>query len=144
MKREQIVAMEYGAAKNGAIIFFLPEIQSLLLEWKGDILIEEWIEILTRGIEEVRSRKVTKWIGDTSGLGATTEEHDRWVQEMWTPKVAEAGLKKLSIVLPNDIVGEMTMQEMIDNIKETATKTNVDLQSFYTTSFEEAVEWIKD
>jgi hypothetical protein len=143
MQKELITALEYGAAQNGAVIYLLPELNCILLEWKGDVLLEEWIDILTRGIEEIQTRKITNWIGDTTNLGATSDEHDKWVQDVWLPSVSEAGLKKLVVVLSNDILGEMTMMELMDNVKNKASDTDSNLQSIYTKDFNQAIEWIK-
>ena len=143
MEKQLITKFEYGAAKSGAAIFFLPELNCILLEWKGDVLLEEWIEILSRGIEEITVRKVTNWIGDTTNLGATGEEHNQWIQQVFSPRVFKAGLKKLVVVLPNDVLGEMAMQELMEDLKNTASNNDSNLQSTYTNSLTEAVEWIK-
>ena len=143
MNKQLIATFEYGVAKNGATISLLPDLNGIILEWKGDVLLEEWVEILTRGIEEINTNKVTNWIGDTSYLGATGEEHNQWVQQVWLPKVTEAGLKKLVVVLPNDILGEIAMQELMDDLKNTASNTDSSLQSLHTKDIAEALEWIK-
>ena len=143
MEKQLITTFAYGAAKNGAAISLLPDLNCILLEWKGDVLLEEWIEILSRGIDEVEARKVTNWIGDTSNLGATGEEHNQWIQAVFTPKLSKAGLKKLVVVLPNDVLGEMAMQEIMDGIKDSAVSSNSDMQSKYTKDINEAIDWIK-
>lgn len=143
MKKQLIATYEYGAAKNGATIFHLPELNCILLEWKGDVLLEEWIEILNRGAEEVASRKVTSWIGDTTNLGATGDEHNQWVQQDFTPRILKAGLRKLVIVLPNDVLGEMAMQELMEDLKNTAASNKSDMQSNFTKDINDAVEWVK-
>ena len=143
MEKQLIANFEYGVAKNGAAISLLPKLNCILLEWKGDVLLEEWIEILSRGIDEVETLKVTNWIGDTSNLGATGEEHNQWIQEVFTPRLAQAGLKKLAVVLPNDVLGEMAMQEIMDDLKNTAATTSSDLDSKYTKDINEAIDWVK-
>src|SRR5258706_15067042 len=143
MEKQLIANFEYGVAKNGAAISLLPKLNCILLEWKGDVLLEEWIEILSRGIDEVGTRKVTNWIGDTSNLGATGEEHNQWIQEVFTPKLSKAGLKRLAVVLPNDVLGEMAMQEIMDDLKNTAATTSSDLDSKYTKDINEAIDWVK-
>jgi hypothetical protein len=143
MEKQLIANFEYGVAKNGAAISLLPKLNCILLEWKGDVLLEEWIEILTRGIDEVAARKVTNWIGDTSNLGATGEEHNQWIQEVFTPKLSKAGLKKLAVVLPNDVLGEMAMQEIMDDLKNTAASNNSEMDSKYTKDINEAIDWVK-
>ena len=143
MEKQPIATYGYGAANNGATISLLPELNCILLEWKGDVLLDEWMEILSRGVEEISARKVTNWIGDTSNLGATGEEHNQWTQEFWLPKVTAAGLKKLAVVLPNDVLGEMAMQELMDSLKNSASNDNAALQSIYTKEMKEALEWIK-
>lgn len=142
MKKEQIAVMEYGAARNGATISLLPDLNTILLEWRGDVLIEEFIEILSRGLQEIEERKITNWIADASNAGATSDEHSQWVQEVWVPRAIQAGLKKLLTILPKDILGEMTVQEMTENIREVATQNNIDLEFYYTNSFEDAINWI--
>jgi hypothetical protein len=142
MEKKLIATFEYGAAKNGATISLLPELNCILLEWKGDVLLQEWIEILSRGIEEIISHKVTNWIGDTTNLGVTGDEHNQWIQEVFSPKVFNAGLKKLAVVLPNDVLGEMAMQELMEDLQSTATSSSASLQSIYTKDINEAVAWI--
>ena len=143
MEKQLIATYGYGAANNGATISRLPELNCILLEWKGDVLLEEWIEILMRGVEEVRLHNVTNWIGDTSNLGATGEEHNQWIQEFWLPKVTEAGIKKLVVVLPNDVLGEMAMQEIMEGVKNNSSENKTALQSTYTKDMKEAIDWIK-
>jgi hypothetical protein len=143
MKKEKLVNFEYGAAKNGAVISIIPEINTILLEWKGDVLLEEWIEILSRGLTEIENRKITSWIGDTSLLGAVSDEHNEWVQNFWVPKTLAAGLKKLVIILPKDALGEIVMQELIENVKETSSSTVGAFQSYYTNNLEEAYTLIQ-
>jgi hypothetical protein len=143
MERQIIKTFEYGAAKNGGTVWFLPEINTLLTEWKGDVLLEEWIEILSWQLEEIKIRKVSGAIGDTTNLGPTGEEHDRWVQETYLAKIVKAGLRKLAIVLPNDALGEMAMQELIDNMKNNKTDNNSALQINYVKDVGEAVQWMR-
>lgn len=143
MKKQLLANFEYGAAKNGAAIFLLPELNCILLEWKGDVLLEEWIEILTRGAEEVEAHKVSAWIGDTSNLGVTGDEHNRWVQEVFTPRLVKTGIKKLIVVLPNDVLGEMAMQELMEDLKNTTVSNNSDMQSKFTKDIKEALRWVK-
>ena len=143
MEKQLIKTFEFGVAKNGGTVWLLPEINTLLTEWKGDVLLEEWIEILSWQLEEIKTRKVSGAIGDTTNLGPTGEDHDRWVQETYLAKIVKAGLKKLAIVLPNDALGEMAMQELIDNMKNNKTANNSALQINYVKDIEEAVQWMK-
>ncbi len=142
MKKQLIANFEYGAAKNGATISLLPDLNCILLEWKGDVLLEEWIEILTRGAEEVEAHKVTSWIGDTSNLGVTGDEHNQWVQEVFTPRLVKTGIKKLIVVLPNDVLGEMAMQELMEDLKDTTASNNSDMQTKFTKDINEALNWV--
>jgi len=59
------------------------------------------------------------------------------------PKLSKAGLKRLAVVLPNDVLGEMAMQEIMDDLKNTAASNNSDMQSKYTKDISDAIEWIK-
>jgi hypothetical protein len=142
MTKEQIAAYEYGAAKNGAIISALPQANAILLEWKGDILLDEWITILTRGLLEIKERKISAWIADTSLLGTIADEHNSWVQETWIPQAIQNGVKKLVVMLPKSAIGEIAMQELMDNLEETTANTQADLQTFYTNNLEDAIAWI--
>jgi hypothetical protein len=139
MEKEQIAILEYGAAKNGAVISSLPSLDCLFVEWKGDILLEEGKEIMLRTKEEIVRCGFSKMISDTSELGAIPEELTQWSEEFWTPQVIEAGLKKSALKLPNNIAGEIMLQEIIDNLQE---KTQ-GLAYFYTNHLEEAFEWIE-
>ena len=143
MKIHLIKTFEYGAAKNGGKLWLLPEINCFLFEWKGEVLLEEWIEILSWQIQEIIERKVANVIGDTTSLGPIGEEYTQWAQDTYLVKIASAGLKKLAIVLPNDPLGKMSMQELIDNMKANYSEGNPLLQINYTNDVWEAMQWIR-
>ena len=138
MEKKELANFEYGVSKNGASIALVPSLNAILLTWKGDVLLEEWIEILSRGLKEIETHKITNWVADTAALGAISDEHNAWVQNVWLPKVMELGLKKLAIILSNDVLGEITMQELIESLKETTSTMNAGLQTSYARNLDEA------
>ena len=143
MERQLLRKFEYGAAKNGGSLWLLPEINCVLFDWKGDVLLEEWIEILMYQLGEIESHKIFGAIGDTTNMGPTGEEHDRWVQEVYQAKIVSTGLRRLAIVLPDDVLGEMAMQEMIENMKNRKSERDSELQIRYVNNVEEAILWMK-
>lgn len=142
MKREEIQRLEYGAAKNGAVFYLIESANCILLEWKGDVLYNELQMILQEGLRIVEERQLTGWIGNTVKLGILGEDSNEYIINQWMPSAAAIGLLKLAVVLPEDVFGEFTVTEIMDNISSELDKQAPSFQSTYFKSEEEAFEWI--
>lgn len=55
----------------------------------------------------------TKWLSDDRGNSAVKSEDLAWAKQNWEPKVLKAGWKHWALVLPEKVVGQLSMKQII-------------------------------
>ncbi|MCB9205855.1 MAG: hypothetical protein H6612_12430 [Ignavibacteriales bacterium] len=66
-----------------------------------------------------------KWLSDDRGNSALRQEDLEWAQQNWEPKIFKAGWKFWAIVLPEKVVGKMSMKGIIDRYKQMGVTVNI-------------------
>ena len=97
---------------------------------------EAFRELLMKGAEVLKANGATKWVSDDRKNGPLSGEDKAWADTRWQPLVIRSGWKTWAIVLPEKIVGQMTIRRII---RESAL-LNLEVKLF--TSPDEALSWI--
>jgi hypothetical protein len=133
--------MPIPAAKNTE--FYSMEmddkVDAILFRWKKFASGQEFREGMNSLLEYARSKNVSKFIADTSGIKAHREEDEEWLEKEWIPKATDAGLHYCAAVPPESTIAEMDMEGFI--------ATRLDDHDYVlkmTSSMEEAREWIAE
>jgi hypothetical protein len=121
------------------------------VEWDDDLgaAVLRWTEFTTgekfregclKQIDCLEDHGAHKMLTDTSSQETINEEDQAWTLEEWAPKADKAGLEYLAIVYPESIVGEMAVDQVLEQIndeEDTITRNIFD-------DVEEAREWLAE
>lgn len=118
-------------------IDFDNETEILSLTWLLNPTSEEIRSGLNTGSDFVKENGVKKWIGDTNLLGVIAEEDMEWINNEWFPSLLAAGIKKMAVILPDNVFGQMNVEDIMGTVD-----TSTGFESRYFDNVEEATSWI--
>lgn len=118
-------------------IVFNEEIQSAEMHWKTFTTPQELKDGLNKGLELVEEKNISNWIADVSSLGVVGEEEQKWSNENWFPRALKEGIKRMAVIVSDDIFNQMSVEEIMQNVPQ------MNFTSKYFSNVEEAREWIK-
>ncbi|MFD1874734.1 hypothetical protein [Hymenobacter bucti] len=81
------------------------------------------------------------WIADSRHMGAIPAEVQQWLHAVFNQRIAKAGLREMSVVVPETIFGKMAVQQYKQNIEQKP--TTYELQTRYYNSLESAKDGIR-
>lgn len=143
MKRQELFSLEYGVDKNGATGYLIEDLQALLIEWRGDILHHEFMEVLVQGFKQVIRHGLTNWIGDTTLMNTPVEETTQYVGTTFPKRAHDHGIKNFIVVLPADAMGAIFVQEALDSLKGVQQDMGSGITAYYSSNLLQALEWVK-
>ena len=94
-------------------------------------------DALNKGVEVFREYGAQKWLSDDRETTALSREDLEWGDRDWFPRVQKLGWKYWAIVLPEKIVGQLTLQRLADTYKSRGVNTKV------FSSPDEAKKWLE-
>ncbi len=95
-------------------------------------------ELLSTGAEYMEKYGATKWLSDDRDMGIVKEEDYKWADDVWVPRVLNAGFKYWAIVLPtSSALGNMQMKRFVEEYRA----RGVTVEAF--TTLEAAIEWLE-
>jgi len=106
------------------------------IHWTQPPTSAEFREVLSKGLEAIQSNKLQRWVGDVRQLGAILEEDQKWSNEVWFPQAIQAGIKRMAVVIADDIFNQLSVEEIMNKVEA------VDLTSHYFSNLEEARSWV--
>lgn len=99
---------------------------------------EEFRLTINSGIQCFNENKANNpklgWLGDTRKQGALSDEDLKWCGETMAAQCV--GLKKVALVIPEDIFGQLSISEFVD------TQSGSGMTNKMFSSLEEAKKWI--
>ena len=98
---------------------------------------EDFRSVLLKGSDIFEEEGATKWLSDDRANGPFNEEDTDWSINVWSKKVVAAGWKFWALVLPEDVIGKLTLQGIVDFYAE----MGVTVQIF--SDPDEAMRWLK-
>lgn len=98
---------------------------------------EELKNLLTKGVEYFEQNNCKKWLSDDRENSATRSEDMKWIQEVWTPRVIKAGWKYWAIIMPEKMVGQMSMKRLVEQFG------NMGVEVFVSSDPDEGFNWLK-
>ncbi len=93
-------------------------------------------EIMMAELEAFETNRCTKWLSDDRKFSAVLPEDKKWGDEVWRPRILEAGWKYWAMVLPEKITGQMNIQKMLNEYEELGVTTGVH------SAPEDALSWL--
>ena len=98
---------------------------------------EAFREMMNKGVEVFQKYGAQKWLSDDREVSAWAKEDLEWGNEDWFPRVTQSGWKYWAIVLPEKIVGQMTVKKLADNYSARGVETRI------FSSPDEARQWLE-
>lgn len=83
-------------------------------ELKGFVQGKEYRDLLSRGLDELKKQKASKWLSDHREYQVVAPEDAQWSQDTWAPAAIAAGFKHWAIVMPEDAIGQSNMKRFAD------------------------------
>jgi hypothetical protein len=81
------------------------------------------------------------WIADSRHMGAIPAEVQQWLHTVFNQRITTAGLREMSVVVPETIFGKMAVQQYKQNIEQE--DTFYELETRYYNSLESAKNSIR-
>lgn len=94
-------------------------------------------DALNKGVEVFGECGAQKWLSDDRETPALSKEDLEWGDRDWFPRVLKLGWKYWAIVLPEKIVGQLTVKRLADTYKSRGVETRM------FSSPDEAKKWLE-
>ncbi len=92
---------------------------------------EQFKHLMTVGLAYYRAHSQPEqpwgWIADTRNMSAIPKEIQQWLAQDWNAQAAEAGLREMSIVTSNNIMGKLATQHYTEQATTQAHKYHLDM-----------------
>ena len=79
-------------------------------EVKRPIMGDRLKTALDFGYDYLKKNRLDKWLSDDRKLGPFSREDQKWCEDVWFPKTRDAGWQYWGIVLPDSVLGQMSLQ----------------------------------
>ncbi len=94
-------------------------------------------DALDKGVEVFKKYGVQKWLSDDRRIPALSKEDLEWSHTDWFPRVLKAGWKYWALVMPEKVVGQLTLKKLVEDYG----KQGLTVRLF--TSPDEAKVWLE-
>ena len=81
------------------------------------------------------------WITDSRHMGAIPAEVQQWLLTVFNERITKAGLREMSVVVPETIFGKMAVQQYKQNLEQKG--VSYELDTHYYNSLESAKDGIR-
>jgi hypothetical protein len=92
---------------------------------------------LTKGVDTFEKYGAMKWLSDDRATPALSKEDLEWGDKVWFPRVAKLGWKYWAIVMPKQVIGQVTLKKLADSYIQRGVNTRL------FSSVEEAKQWLE-
>lgn len=121
-----------------ATFWYHPEARVVHHRFKQPIGGDDFRTVLNTGLQIMQDYGATSWLSDDRNNSALSPEDGDWAKNDWFPRVLKVGWRRWAIVLPESVVGQMDMQQFIEN--QTAAGIEVNVFS----DVDAALAWLED
>jgi len=99
---------------------------------------EEFREYMESLIDALEDNATDRMIADSSDFdSALTEEDQVWSVKDWSPRAQESGLDHMAMVMPEAVVAEMSIDQVVEMADDSINRGLFD-------DFEEAKQWVRE
>ena len=92
---------------------------------------------MTRIKDLIAEKGIERWVAEISNFGVVSKENKEWINAVWFPSVIGSGLRRMAVVVPSNIFGKMSADEVLAKVTD-----QVHIRHF--DNLEEAKNWIKN
>jgi len=113
---------------------------SIEFEWKQPTTIKKTRDLLEKIYELFIEHKCTKINNIMVNMGVLPEELVTYINNNWMPKMIQAGLKYVALVVPKSAAADYSVEQVKEEVTEQREGAGVEEGTFMT--IEEARTWI--
>jgi hypothetical protein len=114
----------------------------VMLEWLDFCYGDEYKGTLGKVIEALIQNRSKKLLSDTRKMRPIPQEDQEWLMKEWVPRAAKAGLRHIGIVLPKTVLGQMSLQRIVQAGTGDKRFISSDGTSYFE-SIEDARKWLR-
>lgn len=122
--------------KDFAEVTYDEELDAVVVRQTGFAEGEPFREYMETIIDAVEDTGSADLLTDTREAGTVDEEDQAWSATDWAPRAQEAGLDNLAMVMPESVVAEMSVEQVIEMTDDTMNRELFD-------DVEEARDWLR-
>jgi hypothetical protein len=119
MEKETILETNYAS------LWFYPQLKIIHHQFHKPVIGEEFLKILTTGIEKFEKFECNKWLSDDRKLPILQQKDRDWLQENMDHRLKEAGFKYWAMVLPENVIGALSIENDLKHWKNKGIKVKV-------------------
>lgn len=98
---------------------------------------KEWRDAFNKGAEAFIQYHADKYLSDDREITTLTKEDQEWGEKDWSPRLVKAGWRYWAIVMPEKIIGQVTLRKAAANQSTSGVTTRI------FSSLQEAKEWLE-
>ncbi|MBB6612423.1 hypothetical protein H7F15_15355 [Pontibacter sp. Tf4] len=124
-------------------IVYAPAESCILLKWKRQIDLQERKETFLWAYHFSKERKVRNWLIDDEEIYIITSEEKRWVENEWTQIVADSGIEKIAVYLPEEAYNAIQTNTEFTRKAQQNYKHHGKTEHEVFTDYETAMLWLR-
>jgi hypothetical protein len=105
-------------------------------QWRGFHSGQKYRQGLEKAIEIIKEQQISNYLVDLTGSKLISLDDQNWTAQDWTPRAYAAGLRKTAIIVPKDVLVQMSVQR-VDRMLDAP------VQTAYFDNEADAVKWLK-
>jgi hypothetical protein len=129
------MSIQIGYETLYAEIRFDETTDAVRVDWKQTVTGDTFRDVLQTGLDLVKTKEATNWLGDRREMDTVSQADQEWVNTTWLPEADTTTLTQMAAVQSEQFVDEM-------DVGFTMQKVGDDLTLKYFDSMEEATEWL--
>lgn len=94
-------------------------------------------DVMLKGLEVFKENDCQKWLSDDRGNPVMNPRDKAWGDANWAPNVIAAGWKYWALVMPEKVVGQMSMQQMVEQFRQ------IGIAVYVTDDPDKALQWLE-
>jgi hypothetical protein len=91
----------------------------VVMEWKRFVEGEDFRRGLNTGLKLVQEKHATRWLADLRQIGVIAPEDQEWSNVDWFPRAVVAGLTRMAIVIPENIIAKWSVDRIMNRVHNT-------------------------
>lgn len=121
-------------------IQLVPSKSRLQSQWLRAVNSQEYRSSLIYFSRKIKAAKVSYWLADLTRLSSPNLHDQQWTAELIGSTVRSAKLKKIALVLPDDLFLEVVIEKIGEKVLQ-KTGNQVQISSF--NNFQQACNWLE-
>lgn len=130
---EKIVSYDEAWCK----VYFMPEIETVGLEWHGFAKGEKFREACNASLELLIKKGAYKMLADNRFAKVVMSEDQEWMHTDWFPRAYEEGYRGSAVLVGDDVFREVSVKQIVNEMD----KGKFVVQFFR--EEQEAFDWLK-